>query len=53
VLLLTFTGCGSRVSEWGNGSVLWTMAVFFFWFLYIWIFVTVFADIFRRNDIGG
>jgi hypothetical protein len=21
--------------------------------IYIWIFITVFADIFRRNDIGG
>lgn len=35
------------------GDVLWSMVVFFFWFMYIWIFITVFADIFRRNDIGG
>ncbi len=50
VLLLTLTGCGNT---WGTGSVIWTMCVFFFWMIYIWIFITVFADIFRRNDIGG
>ena len=49
-LLLTVTGCGNT---WGQGSVLWTMAIFFFWMMYIWIFITVFADIFRRNDIHG
>ena len=27
--------------------------VFFFWFMAIWIFIAVFADIFRRNDIHG
>ncbi len=29
------------------------MLVFFFWFMAIWIFITIFADIFRRNDISG
>jgi hypothetical protein len=50
-MMFTLTGCGS--TSWGQGSVLWTMAVFFFWMIYIWIFITVFADIFRRNDIRG
>jgi uncharacterized membrane protein len=49
-LLLTLTGCGNT---WGTGSVLWSMAVFFFWFLYIWMFITIFADILRRNDLSG
>jgi hypothetical protein len=49
VLLLSLTGCGQ---SW-TGSVIWTMCIFFFWMIYIWIFITVFADIFRRNDIGG
>ena len=40
-------------TEWGLGSVVWAMLVFFFWFMAIWIFITVFADIFRRNDISG
>lgn len=35
------------------GSILWAMLVFFFWFMAIWIFITVFADIFRRNDLSG
>ena len=29
------------------------MFAFFFWCMAIWIFITVFADIFRRDDIGG
>jgi type VI protein secretion system component VasK len=39
--------------EWTFGSVLWAMIVFFFWFMLIWMFIAVFADIFRRNDISG
>ena len=30
-----------------------TMLVFFFWVIWIWILVDVFADLFRRHDIGG
>jgi hypothetical protein len=30
-----------------------SLIVFFFWFMAIWIFIAVFADIFRRRDIGG
>jgi energy-coupling factor transporter transmembrane protein EcfT len=33
--------------------VLWAMVVFFFWFMLIWMFIGVFADIFRRNDLSG
>jgi hypothetical protein len=40
-------------SEWSFGSVLWAMLVFFFWFMAIWVFIMVFADIFRRRDISG
>ncbi len=29
------------------------MIVFFFWFMLIWMFIAVFADIFRRNDLSG
>ena len=35
------------------GDVIWSMVVFFFWFMAIWIFITVFADIFRRRDLSG
>ncbi len=41
------------LAEWSFGDVLWGMLVFFFWFMAIWIFITVFADIFRRNDLSG
>jgi len=35
------------------GEVLWTMLVFFFWMMAIWIFISLFADILRRSDISG
>jgi Short C-terminal domain/Phospholipase_D-nuclease N-terminal len=34
-------------------DVLWTMIIFFAWVIYIWIVITVFVDLFRRDDIGG
>ena len=41
------------LAEWSFGDALWAMLVFFFWVMAIWIFITVFADIFRRHDISG
>ena len=40
-------------TEWSFGSFLWAMIVFFFWFIFIWMFITIFADIFRRDDLSG
>lgn len=40
-------------TEWSLGSVIWAMIVFFFWFMAIWIFISIFADIFRRRDLSG
>ena len=34
-------------------EVFWTMLIFFAFFIWIWILVTVFADLFRRQDISG
>ena len=34
-------------------DVLWTMFVFFAWVVWFWLLITVFADIFRRKDLGG
>jgi hypothetical protein len=31
----------------------WTLIVFYFWFMLIWIFIRIFADLFRRRDISG
>ena len=35
------------------GDIFWSMVAFFFWFMAIWIFITIFGDIFRRNDLSG
>jgi uncharacterized membrane protein YcjF (UPF0283 family) len=34
-------------------DVMWSIFVIFFWFIYIWMFITIFADIFHRDDIHG
>ena len=34
-------------------DVVWSMFVFFAFIIWIWLLITVFADIFRRHDIGG
>jgi hypothetical protein len=34
-------------------DIVWSMVVLFFWFMAIYIFISLFADIFRRNDLSG
>ena len=34
-------------------DVLWTLIIIFAWVIWFWLLITVFADIFRRHDIGG
>jgi hypothetical protein len=34
-------------------DVFWTMLVFFFWVIWIWILITVLIDLFGRADLGG
>ena len=34
-------------------DVLWSMMIFFIFIIWIWLLITVFADVFRRRDIGG
>lgn len=34
-------------------DVLWTMLVIFLWVMWFWILITVWTDVFRRQDIGG
>ena len=36
-----------------NNSFLLDMFIFFAWVIWFWILITVFADLFRRHDIGG
>ncbi len=34
-------------------DVLWTLLIFFAWVIWFWLLITIFADLFRRHDIGG
>ncbi|HEY7537734.1 MAG TPA: SHOCT domain-containing protein [Gaiellaceae bacterium] len=34
-------------------DLMWTMFIFFLWVIWFWLLFTVFADVFRRHDIGG
>jgi Phospholipase_D-nuclease N-terminal len=38
--------------DWTFGTFLWAMVVFFFWFTVIWMFISIFADILRRDMSG-
>ena len=40
-------------SEWGTGQVFWSMLWFFMFFIWIWLLIIVFSDIFRSHDLGG
>jgi hypothetical protein len=40
-------------SEWAVGQVFWSMLWFTLFFIWIWLLITVFADIFRSHDMGG
>ena len=53
-LPLLLTACnqvgGASLTFW---DIVWGMVFFFFWFMAIWIFINIFADIFRRDDMTG
>ena len=34
-------------------DVVWWMIIMFFWIMLIWLFISLFADIFRRRDLSG
>jgi hypothetical protein len=38
---------------WGTGQVLWSMLYFFLFFIWIWLLIVVFGDIFRSRDLSG
>jgi hypothetical protein len=40
-------------SEWNFGDFILATLWFFLLFIWIWLLITVFADIFRRHDIHG
>ena len=40
-------------AEWGTGQVFWSMLWFFLFFIWIYILIIVFSDIFRSHDLSG
>ena len=40
-------------SEWGTGQVLWSFIWFTMFFIWIWLLIMVFSDIFRSRDLSG
>jgi type VI protein secretion system component VasK len=34
-------------------DLIWSMVVFFIWVMWIFIFISIFMDVFRRNDLSG
>ena len=40
-------------SQFGTGQVFWSILWFFLFFLWIWLLIIVFSDIFRSDDLSG
>jgi len=41
------------LAEFGTGQVFWSMMYFFLFFIWFWLLIVVFGDIFRSQDLGG
>jgi type VI protein secretion system component VasK len=41
------------LAEFGTGQVFWSMFWFFLFFIWIWLLIVVFGDIFRSPDLSG
>jgi len=39
--------------NWGVGQVLWSIVWFTMFFIWIWLLIMVFSDIFRSHDLSG
>jgi hypothetical protein len=54
VAAVALAGCaqvgGPSVTFW---DIIWAMVAFFFWITILWMFVAIFGDIWRRNDLSG
>lgn len=42
-----------EAADFGTGQVFWSMLWFFLFFIWIWLLIVVFGDIFRSHDLGG
>jgi len=43
----------NTLAEFGTGEVLWSIVWFTLFFLWIWLLMAIFGDIFRSDDMGG
>ncbi len=43
----------TALSTFGTGQVFWSMLWFFCFFIWIWLLLRVFGDIFRSHDMSG
>jgi putative oligomerization/nucleic acid binding protein/phospholipase D-like protein len=54
VAVVALAGCaqvgGPSVTFW---DIIWAMVAFFFWITVLWMFVAIFGDIWRRDDLSG
>lgn len=41
------------LAEFGSGQVFWSILWFTMFFIWIWLLILVFSDIFRSTDLGG
>jgi type VI protein secretion system component VasK len=41
------------LAEFGTGQVFWSFLWFFLFFIWIWLLIVVFGDIFRSRDLSG
>jgi type VI protein secretion system component VasK len=40
-------------AEFGTGQVFWSLLWFFLFFIWLWLLIVVFGDIFRSRDMSG
>ena len=40
-------------TDFGTGQVFWSFLWFFMFFIWIWLLIIVFSDIFRSHDLSG
>ena len=40
-------------AEFGSGQVLWSIFWFFLFFMWIWLVISIFADVLRSRDLSG
>jgi Phospholipase_D-nuclease N-terminal len=41
------------IADYPFTGILGSMLIFFLWVIWFWLLIKVFADVFRRHDIGG